>query len=183
MQTTRWFTLALAATAIFGSGSAWAQEARTLYLQAGVAERNAYATTVGVTWPWPTWFWGLGSGVVRGQWDGYLSNWSSRPADTARRNTLVLGLGPSLRWRGDAGQSPWFVELGTGVSWANRHYRNRSDAFGSRFNFASHLGLGRNFGAQQAHEISLRIQHSSNAGMKEPNPGENFLLLRYAHAF
>ena len=95
----------------------------------------------------------------------------------------MLGLGPSLRWRGAAGQSPWFVELGTGVSWFSRHYRNGSDAFGSRVNFSSHLGLGRNFGPQRAHELSLRIQHSSNAGIKEPNPGENFLLLRYAHVF
>jgi hypothetical protein len=111
----------------------------------------------------------------------YLGNWSSRPQASARR-TPGAGLGPSLRWRGAAGQS-WFVELGTGVSWFSRHYRNGSDAFGSRVNFSSHLGLGRNFGPQRAHELSLRIQHSSNAGIKEPNPGENFLLLRYAHVF
>jgi hypothetical protein len=180
----RWIATGVTAlTALAAATTVQSQEARTLYLQGGAGEREAYATTVGLTWPWKTWSWSLGSGVVRGQWDGYLSNWSSRPEASARRNTLVLGVGPSLRWRAAAGQSPWFVELGTGLSWFSRHYRNGSDAFGSRVNFSSHLGLGRNFGPQRAHELSLRIQHSSNAGLQEPNPGENFLLLRYAHAF
>lgn len=166
------------------SGAANAQEARTIYLQGGTGEHNAYAATVGVTLPWaPSWSWGLGSGVVRGQWDAYVSNWSSRPEDAARRNTVWLGVGPSVRWRGDGGKSPWFVEAGTGVSFANRYYRSGTDQFGSRYSFASHIGVGRNFGAQGEHELSLRVQHSSNAGLKEPNPGENFLLLRYAHAF
>lgn len=171
--------LALAAVC----GTAQSQEARTMYLQGGEGERDAYAATVGFTLPWRQWSWALGSGVVRGQWDIYLSHWSSRPADGARRSTALLGAGPSLRWRGQQGRSPWFMEVGTGVSYANRHYRNGSDAFSTRYNFASHIGVGRNFGAQRAHEVSLRLQHSSNAGIKEPNPGENFLLLRYAHAF
>jgi hypothetical protein len=29
----------------------------------------------------------------------------------------------------------------------------------------------------------LRIQHSSNASLKHPNPGQNFLQLRYARHF
>jgi len=29
----------------------------------------------------------------------------------------------------------------------------------------------------------LRIQHSSNASLKKPNPGQNFLQLRYARHF
>lgn len=170
------FTAALA-------GPVAAQEARTLYVQGGAGERNAYAASVGMTVPWLHWSWNLGSGVVRGQWDISLSNWSSRPPGEARRNTFLLGAGPSLRWRGDGGRSLWFTEVGTGVSLSNRHYRNGSDAFSTRYNFASHIGVGRNFGAKGAHELSLRLQHSSNGGIKEPNPGENFLLVRYAHAF
>ena len=172
---------ALCAFALWSAmGVANAQEARTMYLQAGAAEHSAYAGTVGVTIPWQSWSWNLGSGVVRGQWDGYVSNWSSRTLEGDRRNILVLGVGPSLRWRGDGGRSPWFVEAGTGVSFSNRLFRSGETEFSTRYNFASHLGIGRNFGA---HEVSLRIQHSSNAGLKTPNPGENFVLLRYAHAF
>lgn len=161
-------------------GAAQAQEARTLYLQAGAAERSAYAATLGVTLPWRSWSWSLGSGVVRGQWDAYLSNWSSRHLDGGRHNILVLGIGPSLRWRGDGGRSPWFAEVGTGLSFSNQLFRSGETEFSTRYNFASHIGIGRSFGA---HEVSLRLQHSSNAGLKTPNPGENFLLLRYAHTF
>jgi lipid A 3-O-deacylase len=35
-------------------------------------------------------------------------------------------------------------------------------------------------GRREAADLSLRLQHVSNAGIKEPNPGENFVQLRYA---
>lgn len=171
----------IATTAVLAS--AHAQEARTLYLQAGGGDNSANAITLGATLPWNNWSWSLCSGMVRGHWDMYVSNWSSRADGEGRRNTAVIGIGPSLRWRGDGGASPWFAEVGTGASLSNRLYRNADNEFSTRFNFASHLGVGRNFGARNEHELSLRLQHSSNAGIKSPNPGENFLLLRYAHAF
>jgi len=31
--------------------------------------------------------------------------------------------------------------------------------------------------------FSLRVQHFSNAGIKEPNPGETFYKVRYAYRF
>ena len=162
---------------------AQAQEAPRFYVQAGSGAESAYASTLGITLPWRSWSWEVGGGVVRGQWDVSLSNWSSRPQGQARRNTLWIAAGPALRWRGAAGASPWFVELGTALAYANRHYRNDSDAFSTRYNFASHIGVGRNWGPHRQHELSLRVQHTSNAGIKDPNPGENFVLLRYAHAF
>ena len=39
------------------------------------------------------------------------------------------------------------------------------------------------FGEQKLNEISLRFEHHSNAAIKQPNPGENFLQLRYARRF
>lgn len=45
------------------------------------------------------------------------------------------------------------------------------------------LGLGVSLGAQRRHELLLRLQHVSNAGLKQPNPGLNFLQLRYALHF
>ena len=160
-----------------------AQEARTVYLQAGGGEDRVYNATVGVTLPWQRLAWDVGGGVVRGHWDWYVSNWSSRAMGEGRHNLAVLGVVPSLRWRGDQGKSPWFVEVGTGVSVSDGHYRSAGKTFSTRFNFASHIGIGRNFGSRSEHELSLRLQHSSNAGIKRPNPGENLVLLRYAHTF
>ena len=39
------------------------------------------------------------------------------------------------------------------------------------------------FGARGEHEVSLRLQHFSNAGIKHPNPGETFVRLRYVRRF
>jgi hypothetical protein len=39
------------------------------------------------------------------------------------------------------------------------------------------------FGPADEDEIALRVQHYSNGGIKQPNPGINFLQLRYAHRF
>ena len=72
---------------------------------------------------------------------------------------------------------------GIGATVASHRYRVQDHEFSTRFNFASHLGLGRNFGAQRQHELMLSVQHVSNAGIKSPNPGENFLQLRYALHF
>ncbi len=100
-----------------------------------------------------------------------------------RFTTPALGIGPSLRWRGRQGTSPWFVEAGTGIMATGKRLYNDGQRMGTRFNFASHVGVGMNFGHQRAHELSLRLQHASNAGIQNPNPGINFVQLRYAHAF
>lgn len=171
------------AAALMACSTAQAQEPRTFYVQGGWAANQARAAVIGITLPWDSAGWQLGSGRVSGQWDAYGGAWSSRAEDAARRNTWVVGLGPSLRWRGSEGRSPWFAELGTSLHLSSRHYQSAGDRFSTRYNFASHIGLGRNFGAQRQHELSLRLQHTSNASIKRPNPGENFVLLRYAHAF
>ena len=62
-------------------------------------------------------------------------------------------------------------------------YRNGSREFSTNFNFGDHVGVGRRFGDHGEHELSLRVQHFSNAGIKDPNPGQNFLQVRYAHWF
>nr|WP_311732042.1 acyloxyacyl hydrolase [Variovorax paradoxus] len=53
----------------------------------------------------------------------------------------------------------------------------------TRFQFTEQLGIGRNFGAQGEHELSLRLRHFSNAGIRKPNPGENFVRVRYLYRF
>ena len=47
--------------------------------------------------------------------------------------------------------------------------------FSTRFQFGDHLGVGYDEGAWG---WQLRLQHISNGGMRNPNPGINFLILR-----
>jgi hypothetical protein len=75
----------------------------------------------------------------------------------------------------------WFAEIGIGANVILPVYRSKEKRFSTTFNFGDHFAIGRQFGAQHQHELALRIQHFSNGGIDEPNPGENFLQLRYSH--
>ena len=153
-----------------------------IYLQYGTAEHNTDSWTGGVMLPW-NWSYALGSGRMTGYWDLSVSRWSA-DYQGGNRSTWVLGAQPTLRWRPSQGQSPWFLQAGLGVSYAiNHRFITDHKEFSTRYNFASHIGIGYLFGEQLKNEISLRLEHQSNAGIKRPNPGENFLQLRYARHF
>lgn len=154
----------------------------TWYVQAASGEESSNGLVLGTTRAWPR-TWQLGGGQVRGHWDAWLGVWSGRDLQQQRFHTPALGMGPSLRWRGAQGTSPWFAEVGTGVMVTGKTLYNSGTRMGTRWNFISHLGLGMNLGAQRQHELSLRLHHASNAGLQRPNPGLNLLQLRYAHAF
>lgn len=163
--------------------SASPEQSPAMYLQYGAAEHSADSWTVGVTLPWRDWRRFLWGGQLTGYWDVWGARWSA-PLQGDDRSTWVIGLNPTLRWRGGNGHSPWFAETGVGVSWAlNRRYATDHKTFPTRYNFATHIGMGYLFGSQRQHELMLRLEHHSNAGIKKPNPGENFLQLRYARHF
>ena len=50
----------------------------------------------------------------------------------------------------------------------------------TRFQFGDHVGVGLH--VDERNELMLRLQHLSNAGIRNPNPGINFLQLRWQHA-
>lgn len=180
------YLMATAAVAALTVCSAAAQDldARpSWYVQAGKGESSSYALVLGTTMPWKNWQWNLGSGKVRGHWDAWVGAWSNQGLDRDRFTTSALGIGPSLRWRGAQGTAAWFVEAGTAVMVTGKRLVNSGERMGTRFNFASHIGFGVNFGAQHAQELSLRLQHASNAGIKDPNPGLDLVQIRYARAF
>lgn len=166
---------------------AWAQDPTTashrLFAEIGFAEGDTRSATLGVSWPWPQ-QWLKGHASLSGHWDAYLSHWRARSASVPgeHQGLTQVALVPVLRWRFDQGRSPWFVEGGIGVSLMDRRYHTPDKRFSTRFNFADHLALGRQFGTQRQHELAVRLQHVSNADIKKPNPGENFLQLRYSLA-
>jgi lipid A 3-O-deacylase len=90
---------------------------------------------------------------------------------------------PTLRMRLDRGQSPWFIDLGVGVSWMDKLFVTPDKTFSTQWNFYDTLGVGYSLDAQRRHELGLRYVHVSNAGIKKPNPGLDLLQLRYALKF
>lgn len=177
--------LTACAAALLAAAPAHAQSVDatpSIYLQGGTAPHNTDTVTLGATLPWSSWQKELWGGQLRGYWDIYVSRWSFDGIAGYDRAT-VLGVTPTLRLRPDQGRSAWFWEAGVGATVADKRYLTTDKDFSTRFNFASHLGVGVNLGAQRQHEIALRFQHVSNAGIKKPNPGENFVQLRYAYHF
>ncbi|EER59421.1 conserved hypothetical protein [Acidovorax delafieldii 2AN] len=158
-------------------------QAPSLYLEAGHTLRSDTGThlrTLGLRLPLQHTFW---QGRISTHLDMYLSDWASKAAPPAGGHTTQVGVVPMFRYRFDEGRSRWFVEGGIGLSYLNGTYHAASGSFSSRWNFSDHIGVGRNFGTRQHHEVSLHAKHVSNAGLRKPNPGETFLQLRYGYRF
>lgn len=178
----RWALLA----AVVAGTPAFAQDAPryawAAFVQAGTSDNHTHAVTVGAQLPW-AWRKPVGGGEVSGFWDLSLSRWTY-PSDADRSHGLLTQIGaiPTARWTpGWLGQT--FLELGVGATLMSDLYRTNGKRFSTRFNFGSHLGVGLPLDAQGTQEIVLRFEHFSNAGIRHPNPGENFLQVRYAHHF
>jgi lipid A 3-O-deacylase len=175
------FLLMIAALAAAASAGAEGLRPDGYYVQGGAATRHGYSASAGLTWAW-SWQRPLGGSQVTGYTEAFVSEWSARTAGD-RRNVTQLGVVPMFRMRFDGGSSPWFVEGGIGLSVTDRLYRTQTRQFSTRFNFTDVVAVGRSFGEGGRQDLSLRLNHISNAGIREPNPGENFLQLRYAARF
>lgn len=71
-------------------------------------------------------------------------------------------------WRlGDIAGSTWFVEFSINPTVLSRTHYDGED-MGSHFHFTTALALGRRFGNWN---VALRVQHTSNAGLSDANPG------------
>ncbi len=82
------------------------------------------------------------------------------------------GVTPYLRWRPTAGPwHPFFAEVGIGAHLLSQTAINPSREFSIAFQFGERLAVGFDFGARRRYEVSLFVQHVSNAGIKEPNLG------------
>ena len=177
--------IALAAVMLVAAAPARALDlgpGKMFIAEAGAAKHGTQSLTVGAAWPWD-WRTNWGSTEVTGATEAFISHWRADAIGGGSQSYTQLGLLPVLRLRFSQGQSPWFVEGGIGVTWMDKRYRIPEREFSSTGNFIDGLGVGRNFGADGRHEVGLRIAHISNANIKKPNPGEDFIQLRYAVKF
>lgn len=148
-------------------------------LQAGASERST-AITAALTWAiaWP---WGGEPSPWSLQLEASAGAWLARqPRAGDPERFWRVGLTPVLRYRFAATAPVDFAEAGIGVHLIGPIYRLGDRRFGSAFNFGDHLAVGWTVGPHGRDEWSLRLQHFSNAGLKPPNPGENFLQLRWS---
>lgn len=148
----------------------------------GASDSNVAAASVGALWPW-AWRASALGGEFGALTELYGSYWHARDFGGGHKGLVQLGLVPLLRYRLDEGRSPWFVEGGIGISVTSRRYVTPDKAFSTNWNFSDNLAVGRSLGPDRKSELSLRWQHISNAGIRKPNPGEDFVFVRYAASF
>ena len=187
MNTRLAFALVFALAALFNAvpasaGTADASEESkwwvpdSVFLQAGRASETS-TVTVGLQWDWRR-QWQFGE---RARISGYnelsLGHWR---ADDGGGSAIVtqIGFTPTLRYWPTGERTGWFGEAGIGVNALMPVYRTREKSFSTAFNFGDHVAVGYRTAGARRWEWSLRLQHFSNAGIDEPNPGENFVQLR-----
>jgi lipid A 3-O-deacylase len=146
------------------------------FVQAGYGDQHTDAYLVGVRWYLP-WQFDFRAGTLAAYAEASIGRWhtvSSRGGTTAWPTQIgaapVLRLYPSFA-------AKWFAEIGVGPNYIVPLFHSGAKRFSTKFNFGDHFAVGRRFGSS---EISLRVEHFSNAGIDHPNPGENFVQVRYA---
>lgn len=147
------------------------------FLQAGFGDQRTDAYVVGAAFYIPFHL-DFSAGTVTSYVEASVGRWHT---EGQRGGTTAwptqLGATPVLRLYSRR-VSNWFAEIGVGPNYIVPLFRSGEKRFSTEFNFGDHAAIGRRFGAS---EVSLRIEHFSNAGISHPNPGENFLQVRYAH--
>jgi lipid A 3-O-deacylase len=119
----------------------------------------------------------LASGAARefqlGQWRG------------EGKNTITdIALTPVFRYqRSDLSRVAPYVEAAIGFHLISNTRLDADRRFGSAFQFGDHVGAGVRFGDKGRYDLGIRLQHLSNGGIKKPNAGINFALVRFAYNF
>ena len=93
--------------------------------------------------------------------------------DNGEGTVYDLGVTPVFRFRRSSG-SPYF-EAAVGFHALSNLQFERGRETSTRFQFGDHLGVGWVHGR---YDFGVRLQHLSNGGIRNPNPGINFIVLR-----
>ena len=139
---------------------------------------------LGAQWQWnKRWLegdgWHLG-----GYWDLQAGYWDNRSPNKTSSGIGELAITPVFRVQENtvSSLSP-FAEIGIGAHLLSKTSVAPQREFSTAFQFGSHAGVGLRFGQGGAYELGYRYQHLSNAGIKKPNNGINFHLLRLGYRF
>lgn len=150
-------------------------------LERGYGSRAPRMIGVGMIWDWD--FKRVRRAEVTAQTEVLINRWDIDPA-AGNRHMLEYVVLPSLKMRLDRGASPFYLEVGIGFSWLDHEYRTYLEKMATRWNFYDMVGVGYTFGGPQGkNELALRWVHTSNAGLKNPNPGQSFGQLRFVRRF
>ena len=173
--------LALALALGAGAASGVAAQGVDWTLTGGAAtERSVKKLGVIAGWTRPEPLWQGEQWRLRLRHEAELSAWDVPKA----KNLIEAGYSPVIRLEHPlAGGSIFFVEGSIGVRLLS-HTRVAPDhRLSTAFQFSDQVGMGIQWGRDAQSTLGLRYQHLSNAGIKNPNPGMDFVRLYYTYRF
>jgi hypothetical protein len=130
----------------------------------------------GAQWKWQKKWFTDGAWHLGGYWDLQIGQWKGAS------NITDIGLTPTFRFAPASGLGP-YVEGAIGFHYLSGKNISTAKQFSSNFQFGDHIGAGYRFGDKGRYDLGLRLQHVSNGGIKKPNPGINFALVRFQYHF
>ena len=105
---------------------------------------------------------------LAGYWELSAGAWDNHDESTAD-----VGLTPVFRIERES----LYVEAAIGLHLVQTRI-SAARIFSTSFQFGDHLGAGMRF---DKYDFGIRLQHISNGGIRRPNPGINFLLVRFQY--
>ncbi|HZW13858.1 MAG TPA: acyloxyacyl hydrolase [Noviherbaspirillum sp.] len=154
-----------------------ANAADSLSLEIGSGNKTQKAS-FGVQWNWSKRWWDSNGTHIGGYWDLNIAYWhGNRFQDISNRSQNIgeAGITPVFRFQSNMLKGP-YVEIGVGVHVLSDRYDNNGRQLSTKFQFGDHLGIGYVF--ENKWELGVKLQHFSNASMKQPNDGVNFAIIK-----
>src|SRR5579859_1105390 len=145
-------------------------------VEAGSGNNSVDLWRIGAQWNWQKqWFRGP-EWHVGGYWDAQIGQWNGASHITD------LSVTPTFRLERNTGYGA-YLEGAIGFHYLSGKNISASKQFSTNFKFGDHIGAGYRFGDKGQYDLGLKLQHLSNAGIKHPNPGINFAILRFQYHF
>ena len=119
------------------------------------------------------------TGALSAYWDAGIARWSLQ----GHENWVGrLGLAARYEFKSESTWAP-YIEYGVGGAYVPHMQVTNTRYFSTHFQFANRVEIGYRFGSQHENELGLQFLHYSNANIKKPNPGADFINLRYTRRF
>lgn len=172
---------AAACCAIFGLQSqSYAIDSASIELGGG---ENVRMIRVGGQWKWKQHWWQSDGRHIGGYWDLTLSGWRGDKYQNISNQTqdiVDFGFTPVFRYQRNDFKGA-YLEAGIGAHYLSKNYNNSGRRLSTHFQFGDHIGIGYVF--QNNWDFALKFQHFSNGGIKNPNNGVDFIVLRASYPF
>jgi hypothetical protein len=175
------FTKLAALLALLASVPAFAGVGSAALEAGGGARVQMVRASVQMPWGGPMW---QSNGThIAAHWDLSVAQWRGNAYQNVpgqRQNITVIGATPTFRFQRD-GARGFYLEGAIGYHLLSELYDNDSNKLSTAFQFGDHVGVGYVF--NNGWDATFKVQHFSNGGIKRPNSGVNFLVLRVARPF